>query len=297
VVYFEQLLLRPNSSSVIVVREAQCDRNGAYSQNKDAWVANGAVLRSARDSDPTQLPRTIAVLGGAGGIGRAVVRRLQLKGDEVIVLDTPVAMRRYPPSVCAIPMDIRSESDVAAAAEQVHRKAAGLDGMVCISGILGKKQLIKDLDFTEFDEIMRVNLRGLLFASKTFMPLLENRDAASLVIMSSAIIGRTIATYGAYTMSKAGLIALTKQLAVEHAPRVRVNAVAPAVVDTAFSRGGTGSNESGVQTDYESLLKLIPLGRVATPDDIAGPIDFLLSHDSRYMTGQVLWITGGMVMP
>jgi NAD(P)-dependent dehydrogenase (short-subunit alcohol dehydrogenase family) len=252
---------------------------------------------AGREFGPRQSPRAIAVLGGAGGIGRALVRRLQSKGDNVIVLDTPAAMRRYPPSVSAIPIDIRSDSSVATAAAEVRRQVAGLDGMVCISGILGKKQLIKDLDFAQFDEIIRINLRGLLLASKTFMPLLENRDTASLVLMSSAIIGRTIATYGAYTMSKAALIALTKQLAVEHAPGVRVNAVAPAAVDTAFSRGGTGSEESGVQTDYESLLKLIPLGRVATPDDVAGPIDFLLGDDSRYMTGQVLWITGGMIMP
>jgi NAD(P)-dependent dehydrogenase (short-subunit alcohol dehydrogenase family) len=252
---------------------------------------------AGRDFGPRQSPRAIAVLGGAGGIGRALVERLQSKGDNVIVLDTPAAMRHYPPSVRAIPIDIRSDSGVAAAAEQVGRQATGLDGMVCISGVLGKKQSIKDLDFVEFDEIMRINLRGLLLASKSFMPLLENRDTASLVIMSSAIISRTIATYGAYTMSKAALIALTKQLAVEHAPRVRVNAVAPGVVDTPFSRGGTGSDESGVQTDYESLLKLIPLGRVATPQDIAGPIDFLLSDDSRYMTGQILWVTGGLVMP
>ncbi len=252
---------------------------------------------AARDSSPRPSARTIAVLGGAGGIGRALVRRLQTKGDNVIVLDTSAAMRRYPPSVPAIPIDVRSDTDVAAAAERVRGQAAGLDGMVCISGILGKKQLVKDLDFAEFDEIMRINLRGILLASKTFMPLLERRDMASLVIMSSAIIGRTVAAYGAYSMSKAGLVALTRQLAVEHAPRVRVNAVAPAAVDTAFSRGGTGSDESGMQTDYDSLLKLIPLGRVASPDDIAGPIDFLLGDDSRYMTGQVLWITGGMVMP
>jgi 3-oxoacyl-[acyl-carrier protein] reductase len=115
--------------------------------------------------------------------------------------------------------------------------------------------------------------------------------------MSSAIAGKLLPTYGAYTISKTGLMALTKQLALELAPGVRVNAVAPSAVDTAFSRGGTGSDESEPPTDYESLKKLIPMGRVAVADDIVGPIVFLLGDDSRYMTGQVLWITGGMYMP
>ncbi len=242
-------------------------------------------------------PRRIAVLGGAGGIGRAVVSRLAAMGDEVIVLDIPASLARYPAPVPAITIDVRSEASVKAAAQAVSERCAALDGMVCISGILGKKQLMRDLDLEVFDEIIKVNLRGFVLTTKIFLPLLANSGAASLVLMSSAIIGRTLPTYGAYTMSKVGLVALTKQLAFEHAPVVRVNAVAPAAVETAFSRGGTGSDESGVPTDYDSLIKLIPMQRIAAPADIVGPITFLLGDDSRYMTGQVLWVTGGMYMP
>jgi len=253
---------------------------------------------ASRDAAPVrQSPRTVAVLGGAGGIGRAVVARLLAKGDQVVVLDTAAALERYPAPVPSVLIDIESENGVRSALGQVGERFDSLDGMVCISGILGKKQRVEAIELDEFDRIIRVNLRGLLLVSKIFMPLLERGGASSLVLMSSAIVGRVLPTYGAYTISKAGLIALTKQLALEHAPRVRVNAVAPGAVDTAFSRGGTGSDEANPQTDYDSLLHLIPMRRVATPDDIAGPIGFLLGDESRYMTGQVLWITGGMYMP
>jgi 3-oxoacyl-[acyl-carrier protein] reductase len=103
--------------------------------------------------------------------------------------------------------------------------------------------------------------------------------------------------YGAYSISKAGIVSMTKTLALEAAPHVRVNAVGPSAIDTAFSRGGTGSDESKPPTDYAAVAKLVPLGRVGEPEDVVGPIVFLLGPDSRYMTGQVLWITGGLYMP
>ena len=95
------------------------------------------------------------------------------------------------------------------------------------------------------------------------------------------------------------MIALTKTFALEHAKRVRVNAVAPGPVDTAFLRGGTGrSDENGpLHIDLDVFNKLIPMGRVAVPEDIVGPIMFLLGPNSRYMTGQTLWVNGGAYMP
>jgi 3-oxoacyl-[acyl-carrier protein] reductase len=105
--------------------------------------------------------------------------------------------------------------------------------------------------------------------------------------------------YGAYGPAKAGLLLLMRQLALENAPHVRVNAVAPVPVDTAFLRGGTGrSDEQGEPPlPTEVLAKLAPMGRMATPEDIVGPVLFLLSNASAYMTGQTLFVNGGAYMP
>jgi 3-oxoacyl-[acyl-carrier protein] reductase len=97
------------------------------------------------------------------------------------------------------------------------------------------------------------------------------------------------------------VIALTKAVAIENAPRIRANAVAPAAVDTAFLRGGTGrgGDEPGraEHVDREAYVKAIPLGRIAVAEDVVGPILFLLGDASRFMTGQVLYVNGGAVMP
>jgi NAD(P)-dependent dehydrogenase (short-subunit alcohol dehydrogenase family) len=92
---------------------------------------------------------------------------------------------------------------------------------------------------------------------------------------------------------------MTKTLAIENAPVVRANAVAPGAVDTAFLRGGTGrSDETGaVSLNIEAYAATIPLQRIAAVEDIVGPILFLLGSGSRYMTGQVLWVNGGAYMP
>ena len=88
-------------------------------------------------------------------------------------------------------------------------------------------------------------------------------------------------------------------MALEAAPRVRVNAVAPAAVDTAFLRGGTGrSNEDKpLSLNVEKYIQTTPLARMASPQDIVGPIMFLLGPDSNFMTGQTLWVNGGGYMP
>jgi 3-oxoacyl-[acyl-carrier protein] reductase len=105
--------------------------------------------------------------------------------------------------------------------------------------------------------------------------------------------------YGAYAVAKAGIAALTRQLALELAPNLRVNCVAPSAVDTAFLTGGTGrSQESDTPIlDRDAVAASIPLQRLATPEDIADPILFLLSDHARYITGQTLYVNGGALMP
>jgi 3-oxoacyl-[acyl-carrier protein] reductase len=105
--------------------------------------------------------------------------------------------------------------------------------------------------------------------------------------------------YGPYAVAKGGMNTLVRALARENAPWLRVNAVAPGYVDTAFSRGGTGrSNESQPsKMNVDAYVGTVPLARVAEPADIAGPILFLLGPASRFMTGQIVHVNGGAYLP
>ncbi|MBE9636916.1 SDR family oxidoreductase [Salipiger pacificus] len=105
--------------------------------------------------------------------------------------------------------------------------------------------------------------------------------------------------FGPYGAARAGGIALMQTFALERAPKLPVNAVGPGAVDTTFLRGGTGrSDESGPKVlDLARHRAGTPLGRGADPLDIAGPIRFLLGGDSGFITGQVLWVNGGVFMP
>ena len=124
-------------------------------------------------------------------------------------------------------------------------------------------------------------------------------NGGSVVNVVSGLASNVRPNYGAYAISKAGLINLTKTLALEEAPKIRVNAVGPSAVDTAFLRGGTGRSDENEQLslDIDNYIKITPLARMALPDDIVGPIMFLLGSDSGFMTGQTLWVNGGGYMP
>jgi len=250
---------------------------------------------------PIHAGRRVAVLGGAGGIGRALVSRLVASGARVAVLDLPASLARHEPpgQAIAVEADISDASSVARAAAELTRSFGALDGFVNLAGFVSPNQPLAETADAAFDEVMAGNLRGAFLAAKAVLPLLAVGDRPSFVNVASGLAANVRPGYGPYAMAKAGMIAMTKTLALEAAPKVRVNAVAPGAVDTAFLRGGTGrSDESGpVSLNVEAYAQAIPLQRIATPEDVVGPILFLLSADSGYMTGQVLWINGGAYMP
>ena len=129
------------------------------------------------------------------------------------------------------------------------------------------------------------------------MPKLKEGKGA-LVNVASGLASFPRPKFGPYAAAKAVLISMTKTLALEAAPLVRVNAVSPSAVDTDFIHGGAGRAQiKPLDLDFESIASNTPLKRVATPEDIVGPILFLLEGASSYMTGQVLWVNGGSYMP
>ena len=196
-------------------------------------------------------------------------------------------------------MDASDEASLSEAFQALDEQWGGLDGFVNLAGVM--------IGMRPLAETTADNLRHDGAGEPACgVPGRQCRDAAadkgsapSLVNIASGLAHFIRPHYGAYAASKAGMIALTKTLALEHAPHVRANVVAPGAVDTAFLRGGTGrSGEDAASTiDTTAYGAMVPLKRIAEPDDIVGPILFLLGSASRYMTGQTLWVNGGAYMP
>lgn len=241
--------------------------------------------------------KKVLVAGGCGGIGRAVVSALRAAGAEVAVLDLARSLERHPvpAGVKGVAVDAAREDSVEAAFKSLSWKET--QGFVNLVGFMAPLQPLESMTAQTWDNTVAGNLRAAFLLSRAALPLLKASGRGAIVNVSSGLALRAAAGYGPYAACKAGMISLTKTLAVEHAPKVRANAVAPAVVDTEFLRGGTGRDKRDNHIDFDAYVKMIPLGRIATAEDVVGPILFLLGPGSAYMTGQVLYINGGMITP
>jgi len=254
----------------------------------------------------------LAITGGCGGIGKRLVDVAIAQGLQVAVIDLPDSLERHtmPDGVATIPYDARRDAGAAEAFAALGKEWSGaLDGLVHLPGYMSPSKMIEDLAISEIDEALSINLRSAFLAAQAALPMLrkgaeETGGGSGMVFAASGLATLVEKTTGTYSAAKAGVIALAKGLAKENAPDIRTNCIAPAAVDTPFLRGGTGrggdttpANEQGMAgMDNSAMLATIPLGRIAVTDDIIGPILFLLSENSRFMTGQTLYINGGRLM-
>ena len=243
--------------------------------------------------------RHIVLLGGAGGIGRTLHAELLAQGDAVTVMDLPASLAAHAIQGPSIGIDLTDPASIAQAFGELDRMAGPVDGFVNLAGYNSRLVGLADTDPGYFDDVIAGNLRGAYLAAKAALPRMTRDGTGSFVMISSGLAHHVRPGYGAYAASKAAVIAMTKTLAHEHAPLIRVNAVAPGLVDTAFLRGGTGkgAETSDPIVNLDGYRAITPLARIATPADVTGPIRFLLGRDSGFMTGQVLWVNGGGYMP
>ena len=173
--------------------------------------------------------------------------------------------------------------------DRVRTEWGALDCLVNNAGVWMHNPLVT-LDDERLEETWRVNVRGPFLCAREAVPLLEPSSDGNIVNLSSTAGQRGEAFYSPYAASKGALISATKSWSTELAPRIRVNAVAPGWVDTdmcaqTFADGGR-----------EEIARTIPLGRVAEPEDIAGPVVFLASPLARHITGEILNVNGGSVL-
>ncbi len=259
------------------------------------------------ESPPTQLAPSagarVAIVGGCGGIGRALVEACLSCGLDVAVLDLPASLTAVPPpsEARSIAIDATDEAAVSRAFGELATVWPAFDGLVGLAGFMTERTPVDRLTPAQWDHLVDGNLRSAFLVARAALPMLRVGRDPALVFVSSGLAQRVLPGYAGYAASKAGLIALTKAIAVENAPGLRANAVAPGAVDTAFLDGGTGRDRGSaaprVRLDVSAYVKNVPLGRIATPADVVGPILFLLGPASRYMTGQVLYVNGGGLTP
>lgn len=251
----------------------------------------------------------VLIAGGCGAIGRILVSACLSLDHEVAIFALPRSIAAYPPppEVLTFPVDVANEESIAQGVRELRRHWAAVDVLVFLVGFMTvPPRPIADLDSMEWDNVVDGNLRSAYLVSRAVLPMLKAADAASIVNVGSSLAYNPLHGVAAYAASKAGLVALTKSLAIENAPHIRANLVAPSAIDTKFLAGGGGSRgeeaaKSGGDSWFRGMasqyIPTIPLGRIAQAEDIVGPVLFLAGPTSAFITGQVVHVNGGRVTP
>lgn len=240
----------------------------------------------------------IAVVGAGGGIGRALVAALLEGGAQVVALDLPQSLGLVPDGTAGlIATDARDPDQVAEGFDKAAAALGGMDAMVMLSGFTPTRTPASEIAPSVWSEAIEVNLTGTYLCARAAIPYLRKGTNPTILNTASGLAFKPSTGYGPYAAAKAGVVALTRNLAQENAPWLRVNALAPSAVDTAFLTGGTGRDPDAPQMDHDDYARAVPLGRLAQPEDVVGPALFLLGPAARYINGQCLHVNGGLFMP
>lgn len=243
--------------------------------------------------------RRIALIsGGSRGIGAACVRAFAQDGYAVVFLynrsagkaETLVqALRSEGRDVTAYPCDVSDPQQVAGAAADILRTFRRIDALVNCAGI-AHIGLFTDMTEDEWDRLFAVNVRSAFSLTKAVLPGMISARKGSIVNVSSMWGEVGASCEVAYSATKAALIGLTKALAKEVGPSgVRVNCVTPGVIDTDM-------NAQLTEDDRAALADETPLGRIGTAEEVAKAILFLCGEGASFITGQVLGVSGGLVI-
>jgi NAD(P)-dependent dehydrogenase (short-subunit alcohol dehydrogenase family) len=235
------------------------------------------------------------ILGAATGIGAAGARAFSAAGWQLALLDIagqPLHALAATLGASAIEADASDPVRLAQALERAIAQLGGLDAAWSNVGFQVNGTVLEST-VAEFDRCWALNVRSHVVCAQTVLPHLRTAGGGSLLITASNAGLQTESAMGAYATTKAAAIALTRNLARDAAgDRIRVNALCPGFVDTPFN-APVWENYGGRDRFVDSIAQTIPLGRMATPDEVAQQALFLLSDAAALMTGQVLAVDGG----
>jgi 3-oxoacyl-[acyl-carrier protein] reductase len=224
------------------------------------------------------------VTGGSSGIGAAAARRLLNEGARVASFDLDADA---PDGVLALAGDVARSSDVEAAVAQTHAQLGPIDVLVCSAGVPGASLQTVDVTDEEWRHVMGINADGVFYCNRAVIPKMVERGYGRIVNVASIAGKEGNPMAGAYSASKAAVIAMTKAIGKDLARTgVIVNCVAPAVIETPILDGITDEH-------IGYMVDRIPMGRMGEPEEVAALICWLASEECSFSTGATYDISGG----
>lgn len=235
--------------------------------------------------------KTVIVTGGATGLGAAICTGFAQEGAHRVIFDLvePPASRVGESSLY-INGDVTRPEDIQGALDAAHEKFHGIDILVNNAGIWPSAKVV-DMNDSEWERVLRVNLTGAFLFSKRFVSYLlsQKRPGQIINIVSPVAFQGSANGHSHYAAAKAGLVSFTRSLALETAGSgIRVVAVAPGLMRTEMTRSTFDAN-------YDNYIKRVPLGRFIEPDEVAQVVVFMASERASCITGATINATGGML--